>query len=208
MRDRDDSTTGSPAASAPANATPTPVERMRPLGPTEMTEAQRAAAEELTAGPRGGVRGPFIPLLRSPELLRHLRPVGDYLRFGSVLEPRIRELLVLLVSRQWTQQFEWGVHRPLAEAAGLSGRTLAALADGRRPAAMADDEQAAYDLAEELIRTHGVSDETYGRAAAIFGEQGIVEIVGILGYFTTMAMVLNVAHTPPEGAPGLAAFPR
>jgi 4-carboxymuconolactone decarboxylase len=170
---------------------------------------QRKAAEELAAGPRGGVRGPFIALLRSPELMAPLQKVGDYVRFGSVIDARINEFLMLVVSREWTQQFEWAIHYPLAVKAGLKAETAASLAEGRRPVAMADDEQIAYDFAEELIRTRGVSDETYRRAVERFGEQGVVDIVGVLGYFTALSMVLNVAHTPPETTASLIpAFPR
>src|SRR5215207_5697517 len=95
-------------------------ERMAPLPAAKMTEAQREAAEALAAGPRKGVKGPFIPLLRSPELMDRLQKVGEYLRFHSVLEPRISELAMLIVSRQWSQQFEWAVHVPLGRQAGLS----------------------------------------------------------------------------------------
>ena len=94
------------------------VERMPPLDPAAMNEAQRKSAQALTAGPRGGVKGPFIALLRSPELMDRLQQVGEYLRFRSSLEPRISEFLMLVVSRAWTQQFEWSVHAPLALKAG------------------------------------------------------------------------------------------
>jgi 4-carboxymuconolactone decarboxylase len=186
-----------------------PVDRMPPLRREQMTDVQRKAAEELAAGPRGGVRGPFIPLLRSPELMARLQKVGEYLRFGSVIEPRVNEFLMLVVSREWTQQFEWAIHYPLALKAGVTPETAAALAEGRRPVAMASDEEVAYDFAEELIRTRGVSDATYRRAVEQFGEQGVVDLVGLLGYFTAISMVLNVAHTPPETTSALlGAFPR
>ncbi len=201
------------AAKAPMggiNPMTLPADRMPPLRPEQMTEAQRRAAEELAAGPRGGVRGPFIPLLRSPELMRRLQRVGEYLRYESVIEPRLNEFLVLAVSRRWTQQFEWSVHYPLALNTGLRPETAAALAEGRRPGGMAEDEEIAYDFAEELMRTQGVSDATYRRAVSKFGEQGVVDIVGILGYFTAVSMVLNVAHTPaPESTASLLSrFPR
>jgi len=176
------------------------VERMPPLAAAQMTDAQRAAAAELAAGPRGGVKGPFIALLRSPELMQRLQKVGEYLRYGSSLEPRVSELLMLIVARQWTQQFEWSVHVPLALRAGVSTDTVAAIADGRRPAAMAADEALAYDFADELLRNRGVSDATYAAAAARFGEHGVIDMLGVLGYFITVSMVLNVARTPaPEG---------
>lgn len=209
------------AMSAPKDSTEQPpvrplnhvtllADRMPPLKPHQMNDAQRKAAEDLAVGPRGGVRGPFIPLLRSPELMRRLQKVGDYVRYESVIAPRISEFLVLIVSRHWTQQFEWSVHYPLALRAGLQPETGAALADGLRPVGMAEDEEVAYDFADELIRTHGVSDGTYRRTVTQFGEQGVIDIAGVLGYFTTVSMVLNVAHTPPpeNTAVLLPAFPR
>ena len=171
--------------------------RMPPLEPAAMNDAQRAAAAALAAGPRGGVKGPFIALLRSPELMQRLGDVGEYLRFRSALEKRISEFLMLIISRHWTQQFEWAVHVPLARDAGLQAETVASLAAGRRPAAMAPDEAIAYDFSVELLTTKGVSDATYSAVLAQFGERGVIDILGVLGYFTTVSMVLNVAHTPP-----------
>ena len=185
-------------------------DRMPHLGPEQMTEAQRAAAAELASGPRGGVRGPFIPLLRSPELMNRLQKVGEYLRYQSALERRLSEFVILITSRQWTQQFEWSVHVPLARAAGLESGIVEALADGRRPSGMAADEEIAYDFCDELFRTRGVSETTYQRAVAQFREQGVIDLLGIVGYFTTVSMVMNVAHTraPEDGTIALlAAFP-
>jgi 4-carboxymuconolactone decarboxylase len=161
-----------------------------------MNEAQRKAADELAAGPRGGVKGPFIALLRSPELMDRLQKVGEYLRFQSSLEPRISEFLMCVVSRHWTQQFEWAVHAPLALKAGVDAATIDGLAAGRRPEKMASDEAIAYDFCDELARNHGVSDATYRQTVDRFGERGLMDLLGLVGYFTTMSMVLNVAHTP------------
>ena len=172
-------------------------DRMPPLDPATMTPAQSQAAQALATGPRGGVKGPFIPLLRSPQLMDRLQKVGEYLRYHSPLRPRISELVVLLVSRQWTQQFEWFVHVPLALEAGVEQETVTSLAEARRPAAMATDEAIAYDFCDELLRTKGVSEPTYRRAVQQFGEQGVIDMLGLLGYFTTVSMVMNVAHTPP-----------
>ena len=180
------------------------VERMPPLDPAAMNEAQRNAAQALAAGPRGGVKGPFIALLRSPELMDRLQQVGEYLRFRSSLEARISEFLMLIVSRDWTQQFEWFVHLPLALEAGLAQESVQALEEGRRPAAMAADEAAAWDFCDELFRTRGVSETTYRRAVAAFGERGVIDMLGVLGYFTTVSMVMNVAHSPSGRDPALA----
>jgi len=179
------------------------VERMPALAPAAMNETQRKAAEALTAGPRGGVKGPFIALLRSPELMDRLQHVGEYLRFRSSLEPRISEFLMLIVSRQWTQQFEWAVHVPLALKAGIAPQAIDALAEGRRPEGMAQDEALAYDFCDELACTKGVSDATYRAAVDRFGERGLIDMLGVLGYFTTVSMVLNVAHTPAGAASGV-----
>ena len=184
-------------------------DRLPPLRLEQMNDAQRQAAEELIAGPRKGVKGPFIPLLRSPELLARMQKLGEYLRFQSALGTRINEFVTLIVARAWTQEFEWFIHLPLAAKAGTSGETLEALASGRRPAAMAEDEAVAYDFTTELMAHHGVCDATYARTLATFGEQGLIDLVGLIGYFTAISMVLNAAHTPPEaltGAP-LARFP-
>jgi 4-carboxymuconolactone decarboxylase len=185
-------------------------DRMPPLAPDSMTPAQRQAAEALAAGPRGGVKGPFIPLLRSPELMDRLQKVGEYLRYRSALPPRVGEFLMLVVSRRWTQQFEWAVHLPLALAAGVRAESVESLSQGRRPAAMAGDEEIAYEFCDELERTRGVSDATYRRALDEFGEHGVIDMLGLLGYFTTVSMVMNAARTPapqPEAVAALRAFP-
>jgi 4-carboxymuconolactone decarboxylase len=182
---------------SPTNCMPGP-ERMPALAMDAMDDAQKAAAQELINGPRGAVFGPFIPLMRSPELMNRLQKVGEYIRFHSALETRINEWVMLIVSRQWTQQFEWCMHYPLALKAGMKQEILDALAEGRRPRGMADDEEIAYDLCDELTRAHGVSDDTYRRAVERFGERGVVDMVGLVGYFTTVSMVMNVARTPPQ----------
>jgi 4-carboxymuconolactone decarboxylase len=171
---------------------------MPPLPAGKMTDAQRKAAAEMIAGPRKGVKGPFIPLLRSPELMDRLQKVGEYLRFQSSLEQRISELIMLIVSRDWTQHFEWFVHVPLGRKAGISEDTVAALAEGRRPSGMSEDEELAYDFCVELLRNKGVSETTYRRAVMKFGENGVIDMIGVAGYFTTVSMVMNVAHSPPS----------
>lgn len=180
-------------------------ERMPAIPRDRMDDAQRAAADELIAGPRKGVKGPFIPLLRSPQLMARLQKVGEYLRFESALPRRVNELVTLVVARAWTQQFEWAAHVPLATGAGTAPEAIEALRDGRRPTGMSREEELAYDFATELQRSCGVSDATYRACAEAFGERGVMDLVGLIGYFTTISMVLNVAHTPPE--PGAALDP-
>jgi 4-carboxymuconolactone decarboxylase len=182
-------------------------ERMPALPRDSMDEAQRAAADELAAGPRKGVKGPFIPLLRSPRLLARLQKVGEYLRFESALPRRVNELVTLVVARAWTQQFEWLTHVPLSLAAGTAAETIAALRDGRRPVGMSAEEDLAYDFTTELQLNRGVCDATYRAAVEAFGERGVVELVALVGYFTTVSMILNVAHTPPEPGAGVEPLP-
>jgi 4-carboxymuconolactone decarboxylase len=183
-----------------------PVERL-PL-PTAMNEAQRAAADALINSPRKGVYGPFLPLLRSPQLLDRVAKMGEYLRFGSVLDARVRELAICAVARHVTNQFEWAMHAPLAIQAGVAPQAIAALRAGARPKQLAADEEAALDFTRELLATHGVADATYGDALAAFGEQGLVELASLVGYFAMVSWVMNVARTPAQSSgESLAPFP-
>ena len=173
-------------------------DRMPPLPLETMNPAQRAAADELIAGPRKAVRGPFIPLMRSPELLTRIQKVGEVLRFHSVLPARLTELVTFVVARAWTQQFEWNVHVPLALQAGVTPQAVEALRHGRRPLELPNDEHRVVDLVHELLTHHDLSDASYDDAVIAFGERGIIELVSLVGYFTMLSMILNVAHTPPD----------
>lgn len=179
-----------------------------PLPPRDaMTEAQRAAADDLIAGPRKGVKGPFIPLLRSPELMSRLQKVGEYLRFNSAVPPRIAEFATLCVARSWSQQFEWVMHVPLALKAGTTQETVDAIREGRRPSSMSPEEAIAYDFISELTSTKGVAQATYEAVLRGLDEQGLIDLLGIVGYFTSMCMVLNVARTPAESTIGIDLLP-
>ena len=182
-------------------------DRMPPLARESMDDTQRAAADELIAGPRKGVKGPFIALLRSPRLLAPLQKAGEYLRFDSALPRRVSEFATLVVSRQWTQQFEWFTHVPLALNEGTSAETIEALRIGRRPPTMSADEALVYDFIVELMTNRGVADETFAACVGRFGERGVIDLVGLVGYFTMISMVLNVARTPIAEVPGVAALP-
>jgi 4-carboxymuconolactone decarboxylase len=182
-------------------------DRLPPLAHEQLDPAQRAAADELIAGPRKGVQGPFIPLLRSPELLARLQKVGEYLRFDNALPARLCEFATLVVSRRWSQQFEWSVHVPLSLQQGTSPDTIAALRSGCRPTAMSADEALVHDFTLELTQHHRVSDETYGSCIEAFGERGTIDLVGTIGYFTWMSMILNVTHTPAPETAGVEPLP-
>ena len=183
--------------------------RMLPIPADRMTEAQKKAAAEFEAA-RGTLSGPWAVILRSPEMINRARSLSDYLRFNSSLPPRLSEFVILITAREWTQQYEWNAHHPLAVKGGLNPEIAKAVADGRRPEKMADDEAALYDFCIELNRHRSVSDATYARALAKFGEQGLVDAIGLSGWYTLVAMVLNTARTPlpADAAPALAPFPR
>jgi 4-carboxymuconolactone decarboxylase len=184
-------------------------DRMPPIPADKLTEAQKKAAAEFEAA-RGALSGPWAVILRSPEMVNRARGLSDYLRFKSSLPPRLSEFVILITAREWAQQYEWNAHHSLAMTGGLSPEIAKAVAEGRRPEKMADDESALYDFCIELHRNRSVSDATYARALAKFGEQGIVDAIGLSGWYTLVAMVLNTARTPlPSGvAPPLAPFPR
>jgi 4-carboxymuconolactone decarboxylase len=180
-------------------------DRMPPIPADRMTDAQKQAVAEFKAARSADISGPFVPLLRSPEVMSRARAMGDYLRYKSALPPRLSEFVILLTARRWTQQYEWNAHRALALQGGLRDEIVEAIADGRRPEKMAADEAIVYTFCDELARTQSVSDGTYARAVAALGEQGVIDTLGLTGYYTMLAMVLNTARTPlPPGAtPGL-----
>jgi len=182
--------------------------RLPPIPEAEMTEAQRRVRHDIASGPRGGVRGPFDALLRSPELADRLQKVGAYVRFESSLPARLAELAILVTARHWGAQYEWYAHRRLAEKAGLAPEIAHDIAEGRRPAAMQADEAAVYEFCKALHETHGVGDEAWRAALERFGERGVIDLIGTCGYYATVSMVLNATRHPlPEGvAPPLAAL--
>jgi 4-carboxymuconolactone decarboxylase len=175
-------------------------ERMPPLAMSGLDERQRKAAEALIAGPRKAVLGPFIPLLRSPELMDRMQRVGEYLRFDNALPGRLTELAIAITARHVDNAFEWAVHRPLAAKAGVSEDTLVAIGERRRPAHMPDDDALVHDFVVELLTTHFVGDARYEALVARFGERGVVDLVATVGYFLAISLVMNVAGTPPPAA--------
>lgn len=175
-------------------------ERLPMPDAASMNAAQREAADALIAGPRKGVYGPFLPLMRSPVLLDRVARVGEYLRFDSVLHGRIRELVICATSRHVSNQFEWLMHAPLAVKEGVAQATIDALYAGARPRQLPADEETALDFTRELLQTHGTSELTYAAALQQFGEQGVVELSTLIGYFAMISWLMNVAHTPPQAS--------
>jgi 4-carboxymuconolactone decarboxylase len=168
-----------------------------PLPPREAMDArQRETADALIAGPRKGVYGPFVAMLRSPVLLDRVAKLGEYLRFESVLGAAVREFAICIAARHVGNQFEWVMHAPLATAAGVSAQAIESLRQGARPKGLTGELEIVLDFAQELLHTHGASEPTYASALAQFGEAGVVELTTLVGYFVMVSWVMNVAHTP------------
>jgi 4-carboxymuconolactone decarboxylase len=170
-------------------------DRLGPLGPDQMTAGQRAAAQAVIDGPRGALYGPFVPLLRSPELMENAQRMGEHLRYRSAIGTRLSELAILVTAREWNQQVEWSIHAPIAAENGIPAGLIAAIAARATPQSMRADEAAVYQFCIELHQHKRVSDGTYAAALALFGEHGVVDLMGINGYYTFLAMVMNAAQT-------------
>jgi len=174
--------------------------RFRDLPKDGMTDAQKRVYDAIAGGPRGSVRGPFAVLLRSPELADRAQKLGEHLRFNSTLPPRLNEFAILINARFWGSKYEWYAHRPLALKGGLAESIADDVANGRRPAGMKDDEALVFDFCSVLHRQHFVDDALFQRAVSTLGEQGVVDLIGVSGYYTLVSMVLNVAEVPlPAG---------
>lgn len=182
-------------------------ERLPPMAHEAMDARQRETADALIAGPRKGVYGPFVPLLRSPVLLDRVAKLGEYLRFESVLGAAVREFAICVASRHVGNQFEWVMHAPLAIAAGVSADAIESLRLGARPTGLSGELEAVLDFTRELLHTHGASEPTYASALAQFGEPGVVELTTLVGYFVMVSWVMNVAHTPAQDAGKAAPLP-
>jgi 4-carboxymuconolactone decarboxylase len=174
--------------------------RFRELPKDGMTDAQKRVYDAIAGGPRGSVRGPFAVLLRSPELADRVQKLGEHLRFHSTLPPRLNEFAILINARFWGSKYEWYAHRPIALKGGLAESIAHDVANGRRPAGSKDDEALVFDFCSVLHRQHFVDDALFQRAVSTLGEQGVVDLIGVSGYYTLVSMVLNVAEVPrPAG---------
>jgi len=171
-------------------------DRLPPLAPETWTDEQRRYAQEIIDGPRGALVSPFVPLLRSPELMAHAGRMGEYLRYRSAIGLKLSELAILVTARHWTQQVEWAIHVPIAIKQGIAASAIDAIAAGHRPESLDEEGLLVYDFCVGLHRDHGVSDATWQRAVERFGEQGTIDLVGINGYYALLSMVMNAAHTP------------
>lgn len=185
-------------------------ERMSAIADEDLSEAQRAAKSAFETSRGYALMGPFNVLLRSPEVMERAANLGRYLRFESPVSQALREFAILITARTWSQDFEWHHHVKYALEAGLAKTIIEELADGGRPTGMSADEAAVYQFCTELHQNKSVSDATYAAAIKAVGEQGVIDMAAISGYYTMLAMAMNVARTPPpadDGAPKLRSLP-
>ena len=184
-------------------------DRLPTIPPASYTAEQKQAAVDFESSRKTPVFGPFEPLMHSPQVMSQARAMGDYLRYKSAIGTTLSELAILVTAREWSQDYEWTVHYPIALKAGIKVDIADAVGDGRRPAGMSDDEEIVYEFTTELLRTKRVSDRTFARADKRFGKQGVVDLTGIAGYYTLLAMELNVAqYAGPKDGLRLARFPK
>jgi len=182
----------------PENPTDSP--RFKVLTEATMTPRQRESYQAIVSGPRKGARGPFNALLRSPEVADRVQKVGEYIRFQSTIPAALNELAILITGRFWGAQYEFWAHSRLARTAGLADTIIDAVAEGRRPASMSDDERIVYDFCTELFRDKAVSDAAFKAGVERFGEQGVIDLIAASGYYSIVSMVLNVDRYPlPPG---------
>ncbi len=174
-------------------------ERLPPLAPEALSEAQKAAEAEFKRARGVPLSGPFWPLIRSPEMMLRAHQMGQYLRYNSHLPNSLSEMAILLTAREWNQPYEWEAHRPPAVRAGLPEAIINAIAEGRRPAPMSEDQTVVYEVLEQLWRTKQVDDALYARATKALGEAGLIDLIGICGYYGLLAMTLNVARSRTDG---------
>ena len=183
-------------------------QRIPTIDPEDYSEEQAEAAREFEAARNRPVSGPFALMMHSPAVMSRARAFGDYLRFNSAIGNTLSELVILITAREWSQDYEWYVHYPIAIEMGIDREIADAIAEGRRPRGMSEDEEIIYDFSIELHRYRRVSDATFERARERFGNQGVIDLTGINGYYAFLAMQMNMARHPvPADAERLPRFP-
>ena len=173
--------------------------RLPELKPEDWNEAQRQVADDIASGPRGSVRGPFPWLLRSPGIAGHVQRLGGYIRYDSALPGNLRELAILIVARFWRAQYEWFAHKPLALKEGVDEAVVDAIAERRRPEFSDGAEEAVFDFCTSTLQSHAASDEAYRTVLDRLGEEQLVDLVSLLGYYSLLAMIMATFQIPVPG---------
>ena len=176
-------------------ATRTPV-----LDEANLTSAQQEVFDAIKSGPRGVVQGPLRVWLQSADLADKAQALGAFCRYGTSLPPRLSELAILVMGAHWQAGFEWAAHAPIAAKAGLEADAIEAIRKGEKPVFADAPARVVHAFASELLRNRRVSDATYAEAVALFGTRTVVELVGVLGYYTLISMTIATFDVPlPEG---------
>ena len=175
--------------------------RFKPLTWDQMNPEQRTMTMNVLTGPRRGLGGPFNVLLRSPEMGDYAQKLGEYARFRPAVPAKLRELAIIVTARHWTAHYEWYAHRRAAAQEGLKEEIITAIANRKRPTGMQPDEEVVYNFANEMLETKEVTDATFKAVADRYGEKGVVDLIGVMGYYQMVSMLLNVDRYPlPAGA--------
>ena len=175
--------------------------RLPPLETHEMTPEQRRVHDDIANGPRSSVRGPFPVLVRSPGLADHVQKAGGYLRYESGVPGKLRELAILTVARHWGAGYEWAAHAPIAESEGLASATIEAIRVGASPDFADPAEATVHAFCVEVLNNREAGDDTYAAALDLLGEEGLVDLVGLMGYYCLVSFTLNVFRIEPPGGP-------
>lgn len=157
---------------------------------SEMSPEEKRVYDEAASGLRGHAPAPMIAWLRNPEFARRAQKVGEFIRYEMALPARLRELAILVVARYWSAHHEWRVHRKIALEVGVGADVVAEVAARRRPVFKQSADRVVYDIAASLLETRTVPDALYEEGARELGEKGVVELVGVLGYYTLVSMTL------------------
>jgi 4-carboxymuconolactone decarboxylase len=164
--------------------------RIPELGRDELDAEGQQLYDQILAA-RGSIAGPFRVWLYSPEFTRRATQLGEFLRYHTSLSPRLSELVILITARRQASEVEWAIHEPLARKAGLPDDLIEALQADRRPAFAEPEEEALYDFCQQLHRTHTVEEATLRRLTRALGNKAAIEVTGLCGYYTMVAMTLN-----------------
>jgi 4-carboxymuconolactone decarboxylase len=173
------------------------MQRIPPIDPERLDAEQRAVYDAIASGPRKGVRGPLAVWLHRPQLADRAQALGRYCRYDSSVAPRLSELAILLMGRHWLAEYEWAAHKPFALEAGLSPDIIDAIRDGREPAFVNRDEALIYAFMRQLHERRAIDDALYAELAREIGQDGLVDLVGIAGYYTLISMTIKVFEVPP-----------
>jgi len=181
---------------------PMPAQRPITLDENKLTAEQQIVFDRIRSGPRGLVEGPLRVWLNSPALAEHAQALGAFCRYGTRLPPRLSELAILIVGAHWRSGFEWHVHAPIAAREGVSAKVIEAIRAAETPEFERDDERIIFNFCSELVATKQASDASYEAVSELLGVEGVVELVGILGYYTLISMTINAFRVPvPNGSP-------